>query len=288
MGRLRHHSPKYKPTTGAFSAGYHLEMVADSRRVGTFCQAIERASNEHGTFLELGCGSGVFSKYAATKFRKVIAVEKDPVMLEIARSNLSQEIGDAKVELIQGDAQKIASKALSQVDVVFCEMMSTWLIVEPQMNVVRSVRSRLRQKGVQFIPSIVHNTLELVCANFEYFGVLVRTHFTEFTGVMPAESISLPVHSWKVDFSGDKLPRRQSGAVIVQALLSGFVNAVRLRSPIQVGNGVGFSGSDSLMPPTVVPVSRPIHVKAGARVRVDWEILHRAPIETARFQIESV
>jgi hypothetical protein len=45
--------------------------------------------------------------------------------------------------------------------------------------------------------------------------------------------------------------------VIIQALLSGLVNCALVTSFIQVGLGSKFSGSDSLMPPTIVKLSNP-------------------------------
>lgn len=288
MGRLSHHSPKYGAVEGLFSAAYHLEMIHDRRRVLPFFRAIERAAACGRIFLELGCGSGIFSKHAATKFQKVIAVEKDPFIFRVAKENLKDEIQNGRLCLLNCDAADIPDSLLSDVDVIFCEMMSTWLLVEPQVQVVRTARERLKGRRVLFIPSIVYNTIELVTADFRPFGIQLQAPFVEFTGILPAESISLPKISWKLDFANDEMPNVRAGTIKIRALLSGAANAVRLQSPIQVAEGIPFSGSDSLMPPTIVPVSTPIIVEAGDEVKIKWKIAHRSPLEGAKFDIERV
>jgi predicted RNA methylase len=285
MGRLNHHSPKSKVGEDIFSTAYHLEMVTDRRRVLPFLEAIERAANRDKVFLEVGCGSGIFSKHAAARFKRVIAIEKDPVIFKMAQNNLVHEIQLGNVELINRDAMEIAYDLISESEVIFCEMMSTWLIVEPQVNVVKYIRDCLRGRKALLIPSVVYSTIELVWANFEPFGISIPAHYTEFTGVVPAESISLEVLAWKADFGADALESVREGVAAIDALLSGTVNAVRLRSYVQVGDGIPFSGSDTLMPPTVIPLTAAMSVNAGERVEMRWKIAHGAPLEQALFSI---
>jgi hypothetical protein len=44
------------------------------------------------------------------------------------------------------------------------------------------------------------------------------------------------------------------------------VNCARLTSIVQMGPGVVFSGSDSLMPPTIVPLEEDVLVRPGDRL----------------------
>lgn len=283
MSRLKHHSPK--AGENSFSPAYHLEMVTDRRRVLPLLEAIDRAADGCNVFLELGCGSGIFSKYAAMKFKRVITVEKDPIMHAIAKANLANEIERGIVTLLNCDAIEIASSIIGEAEVVFCEMMSTWLLVEPQIPVLRHIRDCLGKKKIRVIPSNIQSTIELVHANFEPFGVSIRAHYTEFTGIVPAEAISLPVCAWKIDFAHDELTSVREGNTAVGALLSGVANAVRLRSYVQVFDGVPFSGSDTLMPPTVIPLTETLSIEAGECVQVSWKVTHSSPLERVLFSV---
>ena len=52
-------------------------------------------------------------------------------------------------------------------------------------------------------------------------------------------------------------------------MAEGSVNCAVLSSYVQFGPGVVFSGSDSLMPQTVIPLEEELSVTAGGWVRVD-------------------
>ena len=56
----------------------------------------------------------------------------------------------------------------------------------------------------------------------------------------------------------------------VPVLFSGTVNALYLESYVEVTEGANFTGTDSLMPPTVLKTTNTQEVKAGDLVHIDF------------------
>ena len=69
-------------------------------------------------------------------------------------------------------------------------------------------------------------------------------------------------------------------------LLSGTINAVYLHSWIQVAEGANFTGTDSLMPPTVLKLKRKVKVKAGETVTLHSDYHYGTSLKRAKFWIE--
>ena len=69
-------------------------------------------------------------------------------------------------------------------------------------------------------------------------------------------------------------------------LLSGTVNAIYLNSWIQVAEGANFTGTDSLMPPTVVKLKKSVKVKAGETVVLHSDYTYGTSLNEAKFWVD--
>src|SRR5437763_1464698 len=67
MGRIDHHRPQYPDLFGQFKKSYHLEMVMDRVRTEAVFEALLRSLSPQAIFCELGCGTALFSTYAAAR-----------------------------------------------------------------------------------------------------------------------------------------------------------------------------------------------------------------------------
>ena len=74
--------------------------------------------------------------------------------------------------------------------------------------------------------------------------------------------------------------------VELHAVGSGVVNCATLSSIVQLGPEVVFSGSDSLMPSTVVPLDEELSVEFGDRIRFRASVRARSDIGEATFLAE--
>ncbi|QMU63985.1 MAG: methyltransferase domain-containing protein [Flavobacteriaceae bacterium] len=177
MTRTNHHDPNYQ--NGDFDLSYHLEMISDPERVSKSKAAIDASIFPDAVFCELGCGTGIFSIYAAKKCKKVYAIEYDKKMMEIAKKNGVLD----KIEFILADAINV--KLPEKVDVVYCEMMSIWLIAEPQVIVMNNILQFLNKKAT-VIPNKVVNLVQVANTDYVHDGIEIKTSIAEFSGIKAA------------------------------------------------------------------------------------------------------
>lgn len=280
--RTLHHSPHYNHSDkGNFDPAYHLEMISDPERVGLFKKGIDKAVNEKTVFCDLGCGTGLFTVYAAHKAKKVYAVDYDESILEVARENIEKSGLSDKITLIHSNALSV--KLPEKVDVVFCEMLSIWMIEEPEILVMNHAQKNLLKPRGITIPEKVINLAELCNADYVFGGIEMKASIAQFTGIkrprIMSESRVLNM------FSFDKQnPETIKNEVDFTALTSGLVNSVRLASIAKIAEGINFYSTDTLLPLTIVPLNKELYVKEGQRVRFSASYKHRESINNAHFE----
>jgi len=283
MSRTKHHSPNYHNSQkGNFDLAYHLEMVSDSERVKQFRKGIDAAINRNSIFCELGCGTGIFSIYAAQNARKVYAVEFDENIYKIAKDNIDKSGLTNKITLILEDASKV--ELPEKADVIFCEMLSIWMIEEPQVLVMNhAVKNLLKQNGIT-IPEKIINLAELCNTNYDYNGIQVKAPITQFTGINHPRIMteSKLVSSFNL-LKENK--RSVSSVTEFTALTSGIINSVRLSSIVKIAEGINFYSTDTLMPLTIAPLKSEISVNDGEKIKLSSTYTHRDHFENVCFDV---
>lgn len=281
MSRIDHHQPHYPEQLGQFKKSYHLEMVADQSRTSAIFRALHQVLSPETVFCELGCGSGIFSIFAARQARKVYAVEIDPETARVAAANIAASPSADRIELIEGDARQV--ELPERVDVIFCEMMSIWAIEEPQIPVFNSAFARMLKPGGLFLPQRILNLLEVGFYNFRFEDVEIRAATPLFAGISPPAVMTESRVASRLEFSAPVSPDL-SCEVELPVLAEGTVNCARLTSIVQMGPGIVFSGSDSLMPPTVVPLEEDVLVRPGDRLLFQASALAQSDLGDATFR----
>ena len=285
MSRIDHHRPQYADLFGHFRRSYHLEMVSDNTRTNAIFRALRRALRPDTVFCELGCGSAIFSTYAASRCSKVYTVERDPVIAETAALNIEQCKYSERIELIHDDA--LAVELPEKVDVILCEMMSIWAIEEPEVPVFNRAHKDLLREGGIFLPVRIVNLAELGYYDFRFGDIVMKAAIPLFTGI-PRPAVMTERKTCKVlDFSGHISPDLHVD-VEMDAIASGLVNSVCLSSVVQMGPDTVFAGSDSLMPQTVVPLEEEINVSVGDHLRFRASTRARIDLEESSFRVDII
>jgi predicted RNA methylase len=285
MSRVAHHRPQYPDQFGQFKMSYHLEMISDRARTGAIFESLRRALAGDAVFCELGCGTGIFSIYAAGRCRKVYAVELDPAVAAVARANIEASRFAERIELIVADALTV--ELPERVDAIFCEMMSIWTIEEPQVPVANRAWLDLLKPDGLFLPSRIINQAELGSYPFGSGEIVMKAATPLFTSIPRPAVLTERLTCKVLDFSGP-VDRNLGVDQEFTAAAEGEVNCVVLSSIVQVGPGVVFSGSDSLMPPTVIPLARALTVNVGDRLRFRASVRARTDLGEASFVAELV
>ena len=285
MSRIVHHRPRYDDPKGEFKKSYHLEMVTDQQRTGAIFRALRRSLTPDAVFCELGCGTGIFSIFAASRCKKVYAVELDPALYKVAKRNIEASPYCDKIELIHEDAARVTLP--HKVDVIFCEMMSIWCVEEPQIPVFNHAYQHLLKPGGLFLPTRIVNMAELGFFHFKIQDIEIKASMPLFTGI-PRTGIMTSRSACKtLDFSAP-VDEDLSCESRFECFGEGTLNCAKLTSIVQMGPQTIFSGSDSLMPLTVVPLAEPLTVTHGDKIHFQAKVHARMDLNEAVFSATKV
>lgn len=284
MTRTFHHNPKYENQgKGEFNLAYQLEMIADRERVSLFKRGIDCTVDEDTVFCELGCGTGIFALHAAKKAKRVYAVEHDENIIKILKQNIKQSAYADKITIIEDDLFSV--RLPEKVDIAFCEMLSMWLIEEPEVSTMNYARRNLLKPEGITIPRKVINLAELCNVDYVFDGVEMRTSIVQFTGIKrPRVMTESKVFN---SFSFDREnPGEITDTLEFTVLTSGVISSVRLSSIVNIHEGINFYSTDSLMPLTIVPLKNDVFVEEGQKVWLTGHYEHRGGLNNAIFELE--
>lgn len=279
--RFGHHTPHYDNSIGNFNLSYHLEMLKDTQRVNSIKKALDETLMEDGIHCDLGAGTGIFAIYAAAKCKKVYAIEYDPEVFKIAQKNINNSPYKDKIELLFMNAMDFNPK--EKADTLFVEMMSIWLINEPQIPVMNHALQHILKKEGQPIPNKIINLVELGNYQFNFDGIDCRASIPQFSGI-PKPKITTTTHIFNTfDLTRNNAEHVQK-AIKIPLLLNGVINCARLTSLVQLSKSITYYSSDSLMPQTIIPL-HDIHVKSGDELIFKADFKVRTSIDESFFEV---
>ena len=135
------------------SFDFHDSMLADRQRTEAFLQAITATVKAGDVVVDIGCGTGVLSMFAAMAgARTVYAIEREPI-IDLARE-IAETNGLAdRIEFIQASSDEVELPELA--DVVVSETIGSVGLDEGIMTWALDARRRLATPDAAFIPSEV-------------------------------------------------------------------------------------------------------------------------------------
>ncbi|HYI07731.1 MAG TPA: 50S ribosomal protein L11 methyltransferase [Thermoanaerobaculia bacterium] len=145
---------------GFASSVAHFGMVRDTVRVLSYRRAIAAHCRDK-TVVEIGCGSGILSIFAAQAgAKRVIAIEESQIADLAATMFEANGVAD-RVELRRANSLDVSLD--ERADVVIHEVLGVDPFGENVIRFIDDARQRLLAPGGRFIPS----ALEVCCVGFE-------------------------------------------------------------------------------------------------------------------------
>lgn len=256
---------------GSFAPSEHREFVRNKDRVKTFRKAFEKHARGK-VVLDVGTGSGIMAILAAKAgAKRVIAIEKDEKMAEVARRNFEKNGLTDQIELIVGDALEVPS--LPRVEVLVGELLSTWCVVEPQVPVFKHLLGAI-EGTPETIPGRIINQVEGVRAIFGDDDGLVEIPqvYFEFTETDKAKTMTGRKNASEIVFSED-MDLNVDITVKLKAIRDGKINALRLSSITETCEEVQFEATNDTMPDMIVPLPNELLLRKGdeVQIRIQYE-----------------
>ncbi len=268
----------FDPVTYGFPNFYYKVMETDQLRVDAFRNAFKKYRGlKNKVVCEIGVGTLALTKHYLNDVKKAYLIESNPNVIPLVKKELKKNGWDKKVELIHGDALTI--ELPEKVDFIVGELMSIFCANELQVQIFKHMRKFLKPNG-KLLPEKIINLAQLTYASFDqdhdHYPLFFTRHLPEqFTPQKVINTINLYKESKLNIVKKTKF----------KPLLSGTVNSVYLHSWIQVAEGANFTGTDSLMPPTVVKLKKAVKVKAGETVVLNSDYHYGTNLKKAKFWI---
>lgn len=137
----------------------HRRLLADPIRNRAFYRALKKVIRPKDRVLDIGSGTGVWAVAAATLgAERVVAVERDPLLLGVARELADENGVAARVEVVAGDSRRLALER--EFDVVVTETVGNLAFDEEIAPIAIDARQRFLKPGGRIVPQAV----ELVAA----------------------------------------------------------------------------------------------------------------------------
>ena len=249
------HAQTFNPQHFGFPPVYYEIMESDQQRVGAYARAFAQLAFSGKVICEAGVGRLALTELYLPYVKKAYLIETNPQLFPYIEATVAKKGWSDKVELLFTDAREV--QLPEPVDFVIGEMMSIFCANEFQVQVFKHLRQYLNTKG-QLIPGKIINLAQLARVDFpegvDHYPINFARHWPELL------SSEVAVNTIDLYTAEDEIVQFRTP---VAALLSGEVNALLLRSYVELLPGVNFTGTDSLMPPTVIRLARPKSVTAG-------------------------
>ncbi|WP_298544627.1 methyltransferase domain-containing protein [uncultured Aquimarina sp.] len=242
---------------------YYKIMETDKQRVDAFHRAFKLNNNFKGaTVCEIGVGTLPLTKLYMPHVKKAYLIENNPDLIPFINKEIAKYPWADKVEVIYADALTVDLP--EKVDFVVGELMSIYCANEFQVQIFQHMREFLKPGGKLF-PNRIVNFARLceaeIDADVHHYPVNFTRHQPMF---LTQQFLVNEIELLKEKKQGVKL------SFSVPVLFSGTVNALYLESYVEVTEGSNFTGTDSLMPPTVLKTTNTQEVKAGDLVHIDF------------------
>ena len=268
----------FDPVHYGFPDIYYKIMETDYVRVNAFVSVFEKYNFlKDAVVCEAGVGTLALSKYFLPFVKKAYLIETNPNVREEIEQIISSKGWAHKVELIYEDALTV--ELPEPVDFLIGELMSIYCANELQVQIFQHLRKFLKPDGV-LIPEQITNLVQLGKASFEeghtHYPILFTRHWPTLISSMEVVNV--------IDlYKEDQL--NISTQTPIKIHLTEEVNCVYLNSWIKLNEGINFTGTDSLMPPTVKSLKRPVNVIAGETVLLNINFTYGTSLNEASFEV---
>ncbi len=230
---------------------YQYNLISDSKRTDAFRLAIEKEIKTGDIVIDLGCGTGILSIFAAQRGAYVFAVEIDPFVADAAEYFIKNSSYASKIQLIRGDARTL--KLDVEADVIICEMLDTALIAELQVPVMNIASKKWLKPGGKVIPASATSYIELVHNDYSFYGLDFRLiHFEEYGARSSLYSLSLPYQYHFINFKNEN-PIDVDVKFPLKTIRDGVTNGLRLTTLVKLTEGITTGSSPWFNPPLILP-----------------------------------
>jgi protein arginine N-methyltransferase 1 len=275
--------------TAASSFDYHHSMLEDRERTEAFLKAILSVVRPDDVVLDIGCGTGVLSLFAALAGARVVyAVEQEPV-IHVAESIAAANGLSDRITFLEGSSRDLDLP--EKADVLISETIGNVAFDEGILTWVSDAVDRLLVPDARIVPRTLRLVVALVEAPRTYaemdrwtkplmtfdFGPLweVGVNNMHWVELSPVALLTEPLPIFTVDLAGGA-PMELAAIDRLVAARNGTVHGIGAWFEANLADGISLSNA----PPKaeswqqgLLPLASPIEVAAGQAVDLEVGVL---------------
>ncbi len=158
------------------SVDFVHQCLIDEDKAEAFRAVLQSVVQLNSNILECGTGSGILSLIASEAgAKKVIAIEFDPYIANVARENISLNGKDHIITVLTEDARNITFPTGTHFEIVIMEMINTGLVEEMQVQAMNNLhRQNLISPTTILIPALQESYVTLAKTNFTHHGFTMK------------------------------------------------------------------------------------------------------------------
>jgi predicted RNA methylase len=268
------------------------QCMADADRAQAFERAIREVVRPGMSVLDIGTGSGLLAMMAARAGAgHVLAIERDPVIADVARRNIEENGFHRQVHVINGDASQWRLPMNPRpFDVAIIDLFTTGIIDQDQVAASNNLhRTQLINADTVCIPQRFDTHVQMGFMDFSICGFemkMVRHLWEPFPHCRFYEAIT-----------ERGLLRSESFASFIQPLVDvtvdlgvegpGQINCVALTSETFLSPSVRVWDSLAMNAPVLLPVE-PFRVETGDVVKLRLRYTYGSGFESLNLSVLSV
>ncbi|MBY0449025.1 MAG: 50S ribosomal protein L11 methyltransferase [Cyanobacteria bacterium] len=133
----------------------HHNMLRDFVRTAAYRRAIERNVTPDTIAMDLGCGSGILSFFAARAgAKKVFAIERRPDIIELARAIAEDNNLDQQIEFVEGMSNVMKESQIEpKANLFISEILGNAILEENVLEFTMDARKRFLTPDAKMIPA---------------------------------------------------------------------------------------------------------------------------------------
>ncbi len=247
-----------------FSSYEIQECLFDKKRTLNFLSAIKETVMEGDYVVDAGSGTGILGLFAARSgAKKVYCIESNRRFIDVIKRNAEINNFSEVITVIQDDATKV--KLPHKVDVIVCELLSTGLFFEPEVQIINNLRRFLKFNG-RIIPMNCRSWIQLVSAQRDIYG-LDFDYDSRYKKLKMDKIMSNKRIFDELNFFIDE-SLEVDKKVVLKAVSTGIVNAVRISSKAQLTERIFATQSKFLFNPLIIFLKKVMHVTKGKQYEI--------------------
>ncbi len=162
---------KPKPADAWSYIKIHQAMLQDKLRTMSYKKAIENNVKKDDIVLDLGCGTGILSFFAAKKgCKKIYAIDKSNIIKEAVKTARRNNL-EKNIEFVKKDILRF--RPMEKIDILIHDQIGTYIWEENIISKVAYIRDNFLKQNAIIIPS----KIDLYLAPINYKTDLEKSIF---------------------------------------------------------------------------------------------------------------